>query len=580
MDDRKAKYRNNNTFVEERPKLEISCQFWDLVCSYVLSENQNIRKQDLYNLQQFISALDQTASFPDEQRQDRLKFILRALEAKLDLNLENRDAIISHINGGILDAPIIPMENIHELSNGDIEYIRNEINSGLRCILTQMSCSDVLQTLLKMNDAQSLGERSKYLESVESNVSKLARQFNITKGGKKDESAIIIGGDDFDDRLKYTYDLITSPFFKLQSGIQILNDYLAGGFESGRVYTIFGIPGEGKSMTLLDLCLQIKKYNTGYVAKDKTKTPCIIFLTMENDLKETLQRILSLVGFTGNIANCSFEEYRELFFRYGLNSSPDSPIEIIIEYVPQDGTVTTDILYELYDKYDSLGKECVCLIQDYMKRIRSSTYHGPVDLRLELGAISNEFKTFAQDKQIPIITASQLNRDAARHIDESKNKNEHDYVKYLGRSNISDSIMILENIDCGISIYSEMYKTEDAEVKYLGFKKIKTRYKPNTDVDFFFIPFTQTGALVQDVGTIPQHMLTLNPNASKAENFMNNHNVKKYHVINTPVVVGNGAGNIKEAEDINEFIMEYNPMPLPVPQKQPLIELYHIVKKQ
>lgn len=562
MDDRKSKYRNNtNRLDNSRPVLNMSQGFWNVICSYVLSENVNIRKHDLYNLRQLISSVDPEKSFPDDDKQLRYKFIIKALEAKLDMNLENRDAIISHINGGILDAPLIPMDVIKELSNSDVDFVKNEIASGLRCILTQVSCTAVLDSLLDMNNAQNLGEKSRYLANVEASVNELSKQFHITQTDKKNETAIVIGNDDFDDRLRYTYDLITSPFFKLRSGIQILNDYLAGGFESGRVYTIFGIPGEGKSMTLLDLCLQIKKYNTQYATKDKTKTPCIIFLTMENDLRETLQRILNLVGFAGDIKNCTFEEYKDLFFQYGLTSTLESPIEIVLEYIPQDGTVTTDILYELYDKYESLGKECICLIQDYMKRIRSSTYHGPVDLRVELGAISNEFKTFAQDKQIPVITASQLNRDAAKHIDESKTKNEHDYVKYLGRSNISDSIMILENIDCGISIYSEMYKPDaDHEIRYLGFKKIKTRYKPNTDVDFFFIPFTEYGALIQDLNMPPQHLLTLNPNAAKAEAFKTNHNVKKYHIVNAPVITGSEP--IQTSTEIGEIMTNYQPMML------------------
>lgn len=40
-----------------------------------------------------------------------------------------------------------------------------------------------------------------------------------------------------------------------------LNYLLGGGFENARVYGFFGLQGEGKSLTLLNLALQLKKYN-------------------------------------------------------------------------------------------------------------------------------------------------------------------------------------------------------------------------------------------------------------------------------------------------------------------------------
>ena len=66
---------------------------------------------------------------------------------------------------------------------------------------------------------------------------------------------------------------------------------------------------------------------------------------------------------------------------------------------------TPDKLRELVEKE---GKECVFLVQDYIKRIRSTVNHK--ELRFELSIISDEFKTIAKDREIPILTAMQLNR--------------------------------------------------------------------------------------------------------------------------------------------------------------------------
>ena len=46
---------------------------------------------------------------------------------------------------------------------------------------------------------------------------------------------------------------------KLKTGIQAINRSLNGGFENDRCYIYLGLPGEGKSSTLLNLTLQIKR---------------------------------------------------------------------------------------------------------------------------------------------------------------------------------------------------------------------------------------------------------------------------------------------------------------------------------
>ena len=75
-------------------------------------------------------------------------------------------------------------------------------------------------------------------------------------------------------------------------GMQGLNEMVGGGFESGRVYMLLGITGIGKSISLLNLVYQLKRYNRNYKTKDPTKTPCIVLLTMENTVVETILNII------------------------------------------------------------------------------------------------------------------------------------------------------------------------------------------------------------------------------------------------------------------------------------------------
>ena len=171
-----------------------------------------------------------------------------------------------------------------------------------------------------------------------------------------------------------------------------------------------------------------------------------------------------------------------------LYLTDDSPIDIIIKYKPSN-SVDTSYLYTLTEDLEDQGLEVIAMFQDYIGRIRSTEYYQ--DTRLEYGAITDEFKTFAEIKDIPVITVAQLNRDASKHIDEARNKSQSDLVRLIGRSNISESMLILNNIDAGFLIAPET--TQDNE-KYLGIQRIKIRYDAGT-MEFIYQPFNKNNTL-------------------------------------------------------------------------------------
>ena len=178
-------------------------------------------------------------------------------------------------------------------------------------------------------------------------------------------------------------------------------------------------------------------------------------------------------------------------------------------------------------------------MQDYLKRIRSVDGMFGGDLRLQLGAIVNEFKIFATLKGIPVITASQLNRDATAHIDEARVKNKADLVRLLGRSNVGESNLILENSDW-IALIAPEYDRDGN--KYLGIQRVKTRYYIPNNMHTAFIPYINgTIKFVEDFySQVPVHKVTLRPEMDNG-------------------VTGNNQGIIN---DIKEFT-EVNDVKLP-----------------
>ena len=131
-----------------------------------------------------------------------------------------------------------------------------------------------------------------------------------------------------------------------------------------------------------------------------------------------------------------------------------------------------------------------------MKRILPTLRTG--DPYQDLGNVVNDFKTFATLKDIPFITASQLNREAAKLIDEGRNANRNDLIKKLGRSNIGESSRIDENLD-GTFIITPEFSTDGK--KYMGIKNTKHRYEIFTNKVSIYQPYINPDsiAFVEDV---------------------------------------------------------------------------------
>ena len=143
-----------------------------------------------------------------------------------------------------------------------------------------------------------------------------------------------------------------------------------------------------------------------------------------------------------------------------------------------------------------------------MKRIRPVEGMFGGDLRLQLGAVVNEFKTFATLKNIPVITASQLNRTATNSIDEARIKNKADLVRLIGRANVGESNLILENSDW-ICIVAPEYDKDGK--RHLGIQRVKSRYYINNDLHTCYIPYVDnTIKFVEDIfSSIPVHKVTM-----------------------------------------------------------------------
>ena len=483
-----------------------------LYANYILKTIHTSNRGVLTDLRELLTMIDPGKNFSVEQVRERNSyfFLKQLLDARLK-GYENRDILMEAALNGLDVKNIFPLRKLEEpLGSNELAFIEQNIGNNRNSFYTQSIMSTMYTQYSDFAIANET-EKFKILKDVQKQIVDVNRKIkeNVCVSSVS-ESLSLSNDEQFEATVAHMYNRAIDGSTKLKTGIQAINRSLNGGFENDRCYIYLGLPGEGKSSTLLNLTLQIKGNNKDIVTKDPTKRPTILFLTMENTLNETLERVFSILVSDDDISEFGgHKEIMQLLRQNGLGVSNDSPIDIEFRYVPSN-SVDTDYLYTIYDEMSANGQEVVCLVQDYIKRIRPRDFKlMGGDMRIALGAVVDEFKEFAVAKHIPVITASQLNRDAAKIIDEGRKSSEADLVRKVGRANIGESTLITENADSAFILVPE--DGADGR-KYLGMANAKKRFKTQSS-QFFYLPYSKDRPLelLQDIHLAePLSKLSLN----------------------------------------------------------------------
>lgn len=546
---RRQKYSGHTHKISKTDKIKLSLDLstLNLFCSYILSENRNIKRSQLINMRNLFAVMD-LSEYSDNEKAKRVAFIQKGLDARLIHGLTSSDMILKHINGGILDSNFIDINTFAGMSNAELAWINGTVAKSLDYAFIYSNIDRLIEAGLRFKGSE-YSTKDEAATELKRLVSDMNAEFRRHESRSISDERFSLMPEPFETTIRDTHGALSNPSNKLRTMMQGMNEMLNGGFEGQRVYFYFGLPGEGKSTTLLDLALQIKKANKDYKPKDPTKIPCVVFLTMENSIRETIQRMWDMVCDREDMTHFSVDEAMKILREEGeLYLNDENPIDIIVKFVPGE-SVDTSYLYTLVEDLEDDGYECICLIQDYIKKIRP-VYNSGAEIRVQYGSVVNEFKVFATIKDIPVISASQLNRDATKHIDEGRKTNKTDLVRLLGRSNIGESQLILENIDAGFFIAPEFDMEGN---KYLGIQKIKTRFKPTVLVNIYQPYLTRCQIkMVEDVGEkVPVFKTTMRPDNDQVQARFN----ASISTSNASMYKGN---SIKEFGDIQLLNEEEN----------------------
>lgn len=445
----------------------------NLMCYYALSTNLSVKRSHYMNMRNLFEMIDMELYKNDPEKMRRIRFINKALDARLNQNLRNPITIIKYCNDGLLDGDILSIdENEFILSTEELSWINGTISETLKYSFIYNDVDDLLDVLMRFKSSNYLSKGA-IVKEIEEKVKRMLNNFRRVASQSVTDTLFTLKDGLFENIIMDTHDKLSSGHNRILSGMQGLNELTYGGFESTRCYIFYGVPGVGKSALAVNLALQIKNANRNYVPKDRTKRPAIVLVTMENSIHETVERIFDIIVTSNSeLQKYDVNDVIKMLRQQGeLYLSSESPVDIIIKYVP-NGSVDTSYLYTLTEELEDEGIETIGLILDYLNCMHS--VYKTSDMRIELGNVTAEIKTFAVIKDIPVITFSQLNREAAKMIDAAKLNNQADVTRVLGRAQIAESIIMLYYMDWG-AIINVDYDSQGN--KYMVFNRFKIRGK-------------------------------------------------------------------------------------------------------
>lgn len=495
---RRQKYMghsHNVSYSDKKVDICFDIKTLDIMCSYVISENRTIKRTPLINMRNLFACLDMDVYKGDIEKIKKINFIKKGIEGRLVKNLQDKRLIVQYINGGIIDDLTSEIISSTVLNTNEINFVNETVSSALKYTFIYNDIDLLYDTLTAFKAADYVSKQM-IVEQIETIITQMQNKFRRVKVESLSDTEFSLSEDKFEDNLRDIYNKLTNPSNTLRTGMQGMNEMLGGGFKSSRTYMFLGLTGGGKSLTLLDLVYQIKQYNKDYKCKDPSKTPVIVYLTMENTVEETVERLFDMLVSKGDINNFTFEEVLEMLKNDGeLYIDSENPINIMIKYKP-NLSIDTSYLYTICEDLEDEGYEVIAFVQDHIGRIRSSKGLAS-DPRLELGAIADDFHVFCQLKDIPFITNFHLNRDAASKIDEAARCNKSDLIRLLGRANVSESLLMINNFDGCFMLNQEFDKNGN---KFMGLMRTKKRFKAS-ERNVLFFPYTGPNSikLVEDL---------------------------------------------------------------------------------
>lgn len=476
----------------EKFNIQINVDMANLLLDYVMSNKPT--RMHLANLKQFMDVLNMSAYDNNYDIKDRLNLVKRILDAKINMGLKKLPLIKEKIKESDPDLLDI-IEKVTWATDGvsgtECSTIRDWVDEKMQYYFYYLEMPTIVDIWQKCID-KGFELNTNTLREINQRMAKLVlrmKNSSISTGLLREFN---FADPNVYDTLRAVVKKSQKPSNILQTGIRNLNAILGPGFRGSKLYTILGMSGKFKSGTLLNIADQITKYNPLLEKVNDGKRNTVLFVTMENTIDETIERLYNM--YADETSDYLKEDPENVIKvlrdkgRFCFENPETDGISIEFRYFA-NLEINTGDLYRIIDEMEEMGKHPIALILDYIKRI-NSVFPSNGDETLRVTYAAKELKTLAMHYDIPVITAQQINRMGNAAVDSAMREGKQDLIRFVGNSDIGGAWGVIEESDWVAIINLEQHVRTDQV--YLTIKRTKNRCGRNdlTASDYFNHPFT------------------------------------------------------------------------------------------
>ena len=474
----------------------------------VLASDITVNRRSLANMKRFLTIIDRDYYC----RSENIEAMLLVCDLLVSIRTKNPHGVslesLSYKVENLLVEPydkvrdqlIIPQINVakDELPEDDLEYITNSLDQNLKFSYI-LDVKDNLIELTNDIETSSYTDFPNLLHQYRDLVTDIMNFFRRTDSSSMTNEIVHTGDPTFLDILYDTYEAIRNPASALQTGWQALNSALGprGGFQNKNLYCIHANTNSFKSAMLLHISRMIKEYNASRVIDEFKRTgkiPTILHISMENDNDEDNERLYKTV-VKKDLGKCTSREELNQSWEHNFsnsNSEEENPIDISFLHVDAR-SLSVDEIDVIIENLEEEGYRVIACVVDYLGLIKPRLEDMGKDNRLQLKNIADDLLSLAKNRDIPVITAHQINRSGGAVLTNLKNQGGVNAISQMTNEFIGESYGIEQAVSWSAFIDIEIH----GEDRWLMFKRNKSRYKNKFGTETFVMRI-RDGIIIDD----------------------------------------------------------------------------------
>ena len=474
----------------------------------VLASDITVNRRSLTNIKRFLTIIDRDYYC----RSENIEAMLLVCDLLVSIRTKNPHGVslesLSYKVENLLVEPydkvrdqlIIPQINVakDELPEDDLEYITNSLDQNLKFSYI-LDVKDNLIELTNDIETSSYTDFPNLLNQYRDLITGIMNFFRSTDSSSMTNEIVHTGDPTFLDILYDTYEAIRNPASALQTGWQALNSALGprGGFQNKNLYCLHANTNSFKSAMLLHISRMIKEYNALRVIEEFKRTgkiPTILHISMENDNDEDNERLYKTV-VKKDLGKCTSREELNQSWEHNFgntNNGEENPIDISFLHVDAR-SLSVDEIDVIIENLEEEGYRVIACVVDYLGLIKPRLEDMGKDNRLQLKNIADDLLSLAKNRDIPVITAHQINRSGGAVLTNLKNQGGVNAISQMTNEFIGESYGIEQAVSWSAFIDIEIH----GEDRWLMFKRNKSRYKNKFGTETFVMKI-RDGIIIDD----------------------------------------------------------------------------------